>query len=454
MIEPIAARWFEDRRGIKPETLEAFGVTAEGETIVYPYGAAKKYRKGLEAEGRKFWWDPPAASGSLPFLPPDFEGSNDWVILVEGETDTMATWQNLPDDLRSKVTVIGLSGVGAWEKTFREQSQRMDSVFGRVKRVFVVFDREDPYENPNGAAAVDTAWGKIRADLGRKARRVILPQGINDLAEFFQRYDWAALAVLLKKANEPVRHYPRLDLTQPVPDVKWVVENLLVGHESHVLAADGGTGKSWFCQALALAVAGGAETFLGLPVKRHGPVLYVDEEQSADLVLQRLNALGYDPEKHRDLEYISFGGVDLLNEPHLLLEEATEIEPTLIVIESLSEVSVGGDENDNSAMTQLMRHGIKPLARQSGAAVVITHHTTKDGNGVRGAGAIRNAVDQAISMKAAEGTNGAQTGNVIIFPNKSRRQGAHLSMRVSGNMNAGERVEVEIGSGVVTELPF
>ena len=44
MLKPEAGRWFLDRRGIRPETLEAFGVESDGPLVtVFPYpGGAKK----------------------------------------------------------------------------------------------------------------------------------------------------------------------------------------------------------------------------------------------------------------------------------------------------------------------------------------------------------------------------------------------------------------------------
>jgi hypothetical protein len=368
------------------------------------------------------------------------------MFLVEGETDCMAFWQNAPEEHRKGV--VAVPGVPQFPGS-------VQSLVEDAKIVFVIYDNDksgydaDAGEFVTEKTASEQGWETVRSVLGRKARRVILPPGIKDVAEFFQTYDWAAFSVLLRKAAEPIRHYPRLDLSRKVPETQWVVEDFLVAHEAHLLAADGGTGKSWLCQALALAVAGADNTFMGLPIKRHGPVIYVDEEASADLVLQRLAALGYDPETHKALEYISYGGVDLLREPEKLLEEVCDIEPALLVIESLSQVALGGEENDNAAMTLLMRRGIIPLARESGAAVLVTHHTDKDGKGIRGAGAIRNAADQAIAMKFAE-SNGDETGNRVIFPHKSRREGAHIVMQINGSMKAGEPVRVERAP----ELPF
>jgi hypothetical protein len=426
VIDGAVARWFAERRGITVETLEAFGVTTEGEELVtFPYGTARKMRKGLEKEGRKFWWNPPTAAGQVPFLPPGFEPGK-WMFLTEGESDTLALWQAAPEEFRSGI--VGLSGASSFKERYAEE------LFAEASKVFVLFDRDDPYEAPDAAKNTAKAWQKVQAALGRKARRVILPQGINDVAEFFQQYDWAALAVLLRKAAEPVRHYPRLDLSRPVPDTDWLIEDLLVCEEASVLAGNGGVGKSFITMALALAVAGEDSHFLGLPIKKHGPVLYVDEENSAALVLQRLNALGLTPAQRANIDYLWYAGVDIFNEPEKLLEEALDLEPVLVVLDSLSRISIGAEENSNTDMTKLMRLGLIPIARDTGAAVLLTHHTDKEEVGPRGASAIRNAADQVISVKAAIDKRSALTGVLNIFPSKPRRQTSHISARIVGDV--------------------
>jgi KaiC/GvpD/RAD55 family RecA-like ATPase len=368
------------------------------------------------------------------------------MILVEGETDVMATWQAIPPELKNKVTVVGLSGVNAWKTRYVEE------LFGVAKRVFVVFDNDDPYEDEFAVDASDKAWQKIRGDLGRKARRVRLPQGTNDLAEFFQAYDWAAFQVLLKKAGEPIRHYPRLDLTQDVPPTDWLIEDFLVRSEATAFIGDGGVGKSFITMAMALVVSGDEDEFLGLKVRQHGPVLYVDEENSQQLVLQRLKALGMDERHHKQLEYIWYAGVDLAREPQKLLEEAMELEPALIIVDSLSRVALGLEENSNTEMTKLIRGSLVPLARDTGAAVVFVHHTAKgDRSNARGAGSIKNAADQAISVVAATQKDGQLTNNLNIFPSKPRRHTAHITAQITGD------VEKEGWARVVSmeeEVPF
>lgn len=443
-IDPRAEDWFKLHRGISRETLEAFGITTDGRDLVFPYGDGIEKRRFSKSpddqfglflkDERVFVWrdtdgNPVGKGNQRPFLPPNFV-CQPWMILAEGESDTMAAWQAAQG--QEKVGVAGLSGLNAYKDEYT------DGLFADAAFVFVAIDNDDPYENPTAASQGDKEWEKIRKSLGHKARRVRLPQGCKDLAEFFKQYSWAAIMVLLEAAAEPRRHYPRLDLTKPAPPTNWLVDRLFVHGEATVLVGNGGVGKSFFTQKLALAVAGGESTFLGLDVKSGGPVLYVDEENGQDLVRQRLAAFGINDQQKKNLEYIWYAGVDLANEPELLLEEALDIRPQLIVIDSLSRVAIGMDENSNTDMTKLIRHGIIPLARDTGACVVFVHHTTHENKDrARGAGAIRNSADQAITLREAV-KGGVSSGRVNVFPEKSRRMTASLGFRVVGWVEDGE----------------
>lgn len=448
-VDPRVAHWFTSRRGIRPETVEAFGVYTDGNDIVFPYGDILKRRYsadddnpfGLEKAGRRFVWRDAnggaVGAGQVPFLPPDFEPRETMILIPEGETDTMAVWQALPDELRDKVSVVGLSGVGSWKDRYATE------LFEVAKRVFVVLDNEDPYENPDAVKSVEGGWKKIRASLGKKARRVRLPQGQKDLAEFFMAYDWAAFTVHLKAAAQPRRRFPRLDFDRPVPETDWLVEDFLAMGEVAVLAADSGVGKSFLTMALAQRIIAGEETFLGKRICRHGPVLYVDSENAVDLIVQRMKALGLKPEHMPLLEYISFGGVNLFSEGELLVEEALEIEPVLIVLDSQTALSIGAKENDNDDMTRLYVEAIKPLARLTGAAVVVIHHVPHDGGGrPRGGGAIKAQADMVWTITKTE-AGGAVNERLHIFPSKPRRLGDHLTAQIVGDVEHDGWVRVE-----------
>jgi hypothetical protein len=358
------------------------------------------------------------------------------MLLLEGETDTMAAWQALPERLREHISIVGISGLGSWRKSGAAP------LFADAERVFAVIDNDDPYTATDAAAAGEKAWQEIREDLGRKARRVRLPQGINDLAEFFMQYDWAAFETLLTAAVEPKRNYPRIDFTRPVPPVEWLIEGLIERGVVTALVGDSGVGKSWITMAMGKAVAAGDSKFVGRRISHGGAVLIVDEENAEGLVRQRMAALGLTAEHYDRLEYISQAGVDLWTQPGLLLEDALEIEPALIVIDSQSAVSIGAKENENDDMTRLYKEGFKPLARLTGAAVIVLHHTPKENrNMARGAGAIKAQADQMLSVVEAEGSQGT-TGRLNLFASKARRRVEGLTLEIRGDMEEDGVVEV------------
>lgn len=397
------ARWFKDKRGIAPETLEAFGVTIEeqNEVVKLPYPGATKYRRGLEKEGRKFWWDPPEKHGQALFTPPDPSGGRK-MILVEGETDTMALWQHAPSAV--KPTIRGLPGAESWKEHFTQE-------FDEADMVYVILDNDDPYENADAAQSVERAWQKIRHALGRKARRVILPQGTNDVAEFLQLYSWAALKVLLDQSSELELPYKRLVLTSDPVEFDWMIQDLIVQGDVVMTAGDPGSAKSWLMMDLALCVLGLRDKWLGMPVLHNGPVVIVDQENPQATVRKRLQRLGL-ADDNPDLHYLWYQGVRLDAQPEKLYEYADLVRPKLIVVDSISRVHF---KNENSAeeMNPLMNGGIYPLARELDATVVMIHHLARAGNS-RGSTALPAAVDLGLQVITED------NGSRRIRPDKLR----------------------------------
>jgi AAA domain-containing protein len=79
--------------------------------------------------------------------------------------------------------------------------------------------------------------------------------------------------------------------------------------------------------------------------------------------------------------------------------------PTLIVLDSLTRIHTQ-DENAVGAMSALYNDGIKPLARETGAAVVLIHHTNKGQRSsytrARGSSDIVYAMDGGIDARQVE----------------------------------------------------
>lgn len=440
-LDPNAARWFESRRGIKRETVEAFGIHTERRDLVFPYPGGLKKRRysveednpfGLEKEGRRFTWEDengsPAGAGQVPYLPPDFERGKT-MFLVEGETDTMALWQNAPPERQKHV--VGLSGTGSFEASGAPE------LFAEAKTVFVVFDNDDPYQSKDAHDSTERAWRTVRRVLGARARRVVLPQGVNDVAEFFEKYNWGAFKVLLDSAIVPNMPYPRLDLSKPPEPVDWLIEGLIASPDISVIWGDGGTSKSLFQQSLAVSIVEGHEEFLGLPLLKSGRVLYIDEENPEDVVRSRLQKLGLTQAGWENLYYVWYGGVRLDTEPDKFYDAVAEFQPEVVFLDSFSRLQVAS-ENDADEMNKIFTEAIYPVARTLRVPVIALHHANKSG-GIRGNTAIRNAADLALKIEPATMGDKVVVDTYRLSPDKPRRgQSTNVTYKVIGYDDRGE----------------
>jgi RecA-family ATPase len=173
--------------------------------------------------------------------------------------------------------------------------------------------------------------------------------------------------------------------------------------------------------AMALAVADpNAEKYMSHNVAAHGRVLYFDEENPEDLIYDRMTRMGLTEAIARNIRYVNNVGVRLDKDPIGVLDEAMEYEPALIILDSLTRFHTE-DENNNGAMASLFHNAFKPLARETGAAVVLIHHASKTDSTsgyrrARGAGDITASVDTAFDVKLLE------VGMLAVTTYKSRRK--------------------------------
>lgn len=431
-ITPEVLAWFEEK-GITPETAFDFGIEiAEDGAVLFPYRDGTKRRYGVPSGERSFRWE----KGVDPCLFNLRDNLKENIFLVEGETDTMKLRQEIGE---SETTgVIGLPGIETWDDSMAEDLQY-------AEQVWVILDNDMDYKV---AGRVDHAWSQIRIALGRKAKRIYLPKGINDVCEFFEDYDLDTLRMLVDrepKAGES--RFKVLDLTADPPPVRWLIQDMICHGDIHMLIGEPSIGKSWLTMGMAIAVAGGRDTFLGRPVVEHGRVLYVDEENPEDLIYHRLHKLGLDEKTAKNIRYLSNEGIRLDRQADELVGEALDYSPELIILDSLTRFHTE-DENNAGAMASLFNDALKPLARQTGAAVVLIHHANKtDSNSSykrsRGSGDITAGADCGYDVRAvAERT-------VAISNYKSRRSAQQDTFYVSIK-DIEDRVELDLGY----EIPF
>jgi hypothetical protein len=151
------------------------------------------------------------------------------------------------------------------------------------------------------------------------------------------------------------------------------------------LISPGGTGKSYWALEAAMAVACPAADLLNICPPHSGRVLYFAVEDDRDEIEYRMQHMIRDlPQEvvetvaenmYIDVKYGE--RMDILRESHLdaILEWCADIEPRLIVFDTLSRIHTAS-ENSNEEMAHLIST-FEYITRQTHAAVIFVHHTSK-----------------------------------------------------------------------------
>jgi archaellum biogenesis ATPase FlaH len=401
LINESHKNWFQNERGITGETLDAFGVESSSDDwIMIPYANRQRFRKMTGQ--REFKWGEGTGIGL-------FHANNmpkeSYAFLVEGETDAMRLWQ---ESDRTK-TVYGLPGFN----TFKEE---MLAPLQKYNRVFVILDNDADY---NTRTTIDNAWGRLRGILGSKARRIVLPDDVKDVCEFFESYTLDTFRDITAQSLTGNYHYKALDLTIPPPEYEWLVRGMICRGDTTLLVGEPNVGKSWISLSLAIAMIDEHKLWLGHEMQHHGKVLYIDEENPHDVIYHRLNQLG--AKNYNNLRYLHRQGIRLDRNFDKLLDEAIMFEPKMIVLDSLTRFHTK-DENNAGEMAGLFNDSINTLCRETGAAVIILHHTNKSESNssytkTRGSSDIGAAVDCGIEARKVE----ANTSKFNLIHFKSRR---------------------------------
>jgi hypothetical protein len=192
------------------------------------------------------------------------------------------------------------------------------------------------------------------------------------------------------------------------PAAAFLVSGLLVKGSLISLIADPNVGKTFLATDLTFSIAAGSDTWLGKRLHAAGPVLYV--------IGEGLGRFGY-----RLLAWKHTRGVDRslpfhwIDEPVPLLDddaatafvrEVAPLKPSLVVFDTLSRCLMGGNENSQEDMGKAVAV-CDELRARTGCAVMVVHHTRKDGTVERGSTVLRGAADTLLMLK--EETRGILT---------------------------------------------
>lgn len=174
------------------------------------------------------------------------------------------------------------------------------------------------------------------------------------------------------------------------PHPGWIIKGLLPRAQLMVIYGAPGSGKSFITLDIAMAVARG-EDWRGHRTTQ-GRVVYVAAEGAAGF-------------RNRTQAYLlaegladvpGFGVIpaapSLLNDDYTLIAQSIG-RCAVLVVDTLSATTAGGDENSAETMTTIIDR-CKRLADATGALVILVHHSGKDSSkGSRGHSSLLGAVD-------------------------------------------------------------
>jgi len=250
---------------------------------------------------------------------------------------------------------------------------------------------------------------------------VYLVQFVNrETGDSAERYFGGAELRMIRKGaggKPPLRilSYAEMLALRPPP---YLIDGLLRQMDLAVLYGDPGSGKSFAALDFVMSIA-------ALPEWRGrrvfpGPILYVAAEGVFGL---RARALAWQqrfaPDSLGHLEKcIAFIGsaVQLSDDEECgrftALLEKRDPKPALIVFDTLSRCSAGADENSVRDMGAIVLR-LDEIRQKFGCAVLLLHHSGKDGKKERGSTAIRGAADVMLRLAVKTKAN-RRTGTPMI----------------------------------------
>jgi hypothetical protein len=225
------------------------------------------------------------------------------------------------------------------------------------------------------------------------------------------RFDPAAAIQATPLQQSPSIEWFR-DITPALTD-SYIVKGVIGSDTMSVIYGPSNSGKTFFTLDLAFHIAAGIN-WRGLRVNRAG-VLYLAAEGGKG-VANRIAALKIEKGVQDVPLALRRAGLDLLKQEadlQIVYALANEVKAAsgggkiLIVIDTLSRVMAGGDENSASDMTALIRN-IDAIREATNSHIMLVHHSGKDvARGARGHSSLRAATDTEIEVQNEDGNRAA-----------------------------------------------
>ncbi len=326
---------------------------------------------------------------------------------------------------------VALAGVDAWKDKRSGESAPipdLDKITWTGRTVYVVYD-SDLATKP-AVRFAEHRLGRELRDRGAEVYAIRLPGGPNGEKQGLDDYLCThSIETFCALEPEPIRH-PAKDLAAPAFPVislgDFVTQELIqvpdllgagVISQGSLCSFIGRAkvGKTWVVCHLGLAVAGLDDIFLSidLPVRQHGPVLFINAEVAEHIFQRRLRLILTEAQR-RGLDIrralcqfypVTARGLLRLDRKageEAVLKLAGQVKPVLIILDPIGPLH-GWDENSADEMGRLLNLMLG-LCQKTGSAVLFTHHAPKNTEGReeihfgRGSSVFGDRVDSALSL--------------------------------------------------------
>ena len=205
-----------------------------------------------------------------------------------------------------------------------------------------------------------------------------LTRAYDVLADHAQRTPMAEPSTGDSSAVSRPRSWLNADEIDQITDPTFLINDFLVVGQVTVVAGAGDSGKTFIVLDAALRTA------------EHYNVMYVAGEDAPGIKLRRNAWWTFWRRPRPERFWMWAEPFSLFDESSVrdFLQQIAELDIKLIVLDTLSQCSIGADENGTRDMSIVMGNAQR-IASMTGAAVLIIHHSGKDGNGYRGNSTIK-----------------------------------------------------------------
>jgi hypothetical protein len=177
---------------------------------------------------------------------------------------------------------------------------------------------------------------------------------------------------------------------------RWLVQSLWAASAVGIIGGSPKSAKTWMGLDLAVSVASGTPCLGAFPVAATGPVLAYLAEDSLDMARERVEGIC----DHRGLR-IKELELHLITEPTLRLDDNADtarlaatvsaLRPRLLLLDPFVRIHTS-DENHSGDVSRVLGQ-LRQLQRAYDVAVVLTHHTRKNGHPSSAGQALRGSGD-------------------------------------------------------------